>query len=72
VHAKREFPDFTCTSFSSPACEKRISGFDMHKLFQAVHVKREFPDFTCTSFSSRACEKKISGFDMHKLFKLCM
>ena len=42
VHAKRDFPDFTCTNFSSRACEKRISGFDMHKLFKPYMRKEDF------------------------------
>ena len=30
MHAKREFPDLTCTNFSSRACEKEIFGFGMY------------------------------------------
>ena len=46
VHAKRDFPDFTCTNFSSRACEKRIFGFDMHACSERTAENLYFTSYT--------------------------
>jgi len=66
---KLDFLLFACPDFLTCACEKEISGFDMHKLFKPCMRKENFRIWHAQAFSSRTCEKRFSGFHMHRLFK---